>query len=566
MSKVKKFKADLAMLFDDNMHTKVWHNILDWIIIGLILISSIEVFLSTFSGISERYGSVLKFIDVFTTIVFTVEVSLRIWAADEVNPKYKGVIGRIRYCLSFYGLIDILSTYPAFFGLIFNIPVSILKVFRVIRLIRIFRYMKSFRILGKAIASKRQELGISIAFLGIITVILSFLLYYAEHNAQPELCENAWSTLIWAFAKYLGDPGKIADFPLVTVWGNIIAAVVGILGIAIFAVPAGLVGSGFVEVIEETRAQEKVDSDIDRLKHSFRWVKDMQYTNLFVIPPFLRMENLLVKQFLQSSEVIAAVQSSPEFHLFNLGDAYNEEDDKDDRIVVVECPHNRSYGCCIDRHSKITIVSTSGPQEPITSWVAYHVAKLGGFNYVSKEIEMDIDSPVSFYTVPDPHVNEHFELFFNDISELSSSSDSWVIPMCFCTGPQSRKQKVHLCYNKKHQTDFEGPLCTVSDSVSFESFAAGLVELMGERFGLQVDMNEYYGVGKDNLMLHLSCKNSFALRIECSAIYFTADRMGKIKAISDCINIHLGTGNVPKLPEDMKTRPQNCFGYVGYVD
>lgn len=565
-SKVKEFKKNLALLFDDNMHTKVWHNVLDWTIIGLILVSSVEVFLSTFSGISERYGAILKFIDVFTTIIFTIEVSLRIWTADELNPKYKGAVGRLRYCFSFYGLLDIVSTYPSFLGLIFNIPVAVLKVFRVMRLIRIFRYMKSFRILGKAIASKRQELGISIAFLGIITVILSFLLYYAEHNAQPELCENAWSTLIWAFAKYLGDPGKIADFPLVTVWGNIIAAVVGVLGIAIFAVPAGLVGSGFIEVIEETRAQEKVNKYIERLTYSFRWVKDMQYTNLFVVPPFMRMENLLVKQFLQSSEVISAVQSSPEFHLFNLCDAYNEEDDKASGVVVVACPHNRPYGYCIDRHSKITIVSTSGPQEPITGWVAYHVAKFGGFNYVAKEIEADIDSPVSFYTVPNPHINEHFEMFFKDISDLSSDSDSWVIPMCFCTGPQSREYKVHLCYNKKHQSDFDGPLSTISDSELFESFAKEFVDVMENRFDLPVDRNEYYGVGKDNLMLHLSCRNSFALRMECSSIYFTADRVGKIKAIADCINVHLGTGNIPPMPKDMLTRPQDCFGYVGYKD
>ena len=100
--------------------------------------------------------------------------------------------------------------------------------------------MKSFRILGQAISSKKQELTISFAFLSILTVILSFLLYFAEHDAQPVLCENGWKTLVWAFAKYLGDPAKIGDFPLITFWGRIIAAIVGILGIAIFAVPLAL--------------------------------------------------------------------------------------------------------------------------------------------------------------------------------------------------------------------------------------------------------------------------------------------------------------------------------------
>jgi len=213
------FKQQLVCVFDDNLHTKVWHNIADWTIISLIVISSLEVFLSTFESISNGYGDVLHFVDVFTTIVFTVEVSLRIWVADMLDAKYKGFWGRVKYCFSFYGLIDVLSTYPFYLSFFIAIPVSALKVLRVARIFRIFRYMKSFRILGEAISSKKQELSISLAFLSILTIILSFFLYFAEHDAQPELCENGWQTLVWAFAKYLGDPGKIADFPLVTFWG-----------------------------------------------------------------------------------------------------------------------------------------------------------------------------------------------------------------------------------------------------------------------------------------------------------------------------------------------------------
>ena len=108
--KCKAFKKDLACVFDDNLHTKKWHNIVDWVIIALILISSLEIFLSTFEGVSEKYGGVLRFVDVFTTVVFTIEVTLRIWVADVVNPNYAGFWGRVRYCFSFYGLIDCLST------------------------------------------------------------------------------------------------------------------------------------------------------------------------------------------------------------------------------------------------------------------------------------------------------------------------------------------------------------------------------------------------------------------------------------------------------------------------
>ena len=111
-AKIEKFRENLNRIFDDNLRTKQWHNYADYIIIGLIIISTVEVFLSTYDGIVAKYGKWLTSVDYFTTIFFTIEVSLRIWCADLLDPKYKGFWGRIKYCFSFYGMIDILSTYP----------------------------------------------------------------------------------------------------------------------------------------------------------------------------------------------------------------------------------------------------------------------------------------------------------------------------------------------------------------------------------------------------------------------------------------------------------------------
>lgn len=567
MTKVEKFKHQLVCVFDDNLHTKVWHNIADWTIIGLIIISSLEVFLSTFSGITERYGAILHFVDIFTTIVFTIEVTLRIWVADELDPKYKGFKGRLRYCFSFYGLIDFLSTYPFYLGFFMKIPVAALKILRVARLLRIFRYMKSFRILGEAISSKKQELGISLAFLSILTVILSFLLYYAEHDAQPELCENGWQALIWAFAKYLGDPGKIADFPLVTAWGHVIATIVGVLGICIFAVPAGLIGSGFVEVIEDRRHQEKILRDAESIRHSFRWEKDQQYTNLFVVPPFRPLGTLLMKQFLTETDVVEAVKETTNLHLYNLAKAFNAQENPQDKVVVVGCVCNRPYGCCIDRGSKVTIVSTSGYDEPITGWMAYHIAKLGGFNYVSKELEMCPDNPVSYYNIPADHDDPNVKLYLEDIERLSSREDAWVIPMCNCIGPSSREHKVHLCYSPvKGDEGYDNPGKTVSDAEAFDAFAADLSETMEKEYGLKTDKNKYFSIQPNNFLYQLSCKNGFALRLECAPFYFSADKVAKLKTFADLINKHFEPEIEKHLPEEMLTRPKECFGFEDYND
>ena len=107
MTKKKQFKKQLARVFDNDLRTKQWENYVDYAIIGLIIISTLSVFISTFE-ISPLCEKVLNIIDIVTVITFTIEVTLRIWAADEISANYKGFWGRIRYCFSFYGLVDIL--------------------------------------------------------------------------------------------------------------------------------------------------------------------------------------------------------------------------------------------------------------------------------------------------------------------------------------------------------------------------------------------------------------------------------------------------------------------------
>ena len=249
MSVFTKLKHELSRVFDDNLHTKQWHNFVDYAIIALIIISTLEVFASTYDVVVERYGKILHIIDYTTTIIFTIEVLLRIWCADMLDKKYKGFWGRVRYCFSFYGMIDILSTFPFYLNFFFSVPYVMLKALRIARLLRIFRYIKAFNILSRAISSKKDEMWVSVQFLAIITLILSFILFFVEHEVQPDVYDNGWKSVVWAFAQYIGDPGNFADTPPVTLVGRLIACVIGILGIAIFAVPAGLIGSGFSDIM-----------------------------------------------------------------------------------------------------------------------------------------------------------------------------------------------------------------------------------------------------------------------------------------------------------------------------
>ena len=567
--KVEKFRAELNQVFDDDLHTKQWHNYVDYAIIGLIIISSIEVFLSTYDGIVEHYGKWLHFVDWFTTIFFTIEVSLRIWCADLLDQKYKGFWGRVKYCFSFYGLIDILSTYPFYLNFFVKVPYAALKALRIARLLRIFRYMKAFNILSRAIKAKKQEMMVSLQFLCIVTLILSFILFFVEHEVQPEVYNNGWRSVVWAFAQYIGDPGGFADTPPISLIGRLIACAIGILGIAIFAVPAGLIGSAFTEVMDEDKEEEHLQKNISRIVHTFKFDRDQHHTNLFYVPRYYPVDTVLTRKYIPQMDIIKAVEASDCLKLYNLAQCVSKEDKPEDKMVILNYYKNRPYGCCIDRGSKVTIVFTSGFIEPITGWFAYHIAKLGGFNYVAKDVELDPDNPVTYYNIEDEGGCPNLRLFLDDINRLSSRPGSWVIPILAAIGPRSRPQQFHFCYNtKKADSSYDDPNARISDYEAFEKMYARMSEILGEKYKYNCDKNQWYPVlNKKNIAYHINADNVFTLRVEAFVWVFDATYLAVTKDVADVFNEVFEPDVHKELPPEMVTRPKgHDFGFGDYIN
>ena len=568
MSVFTKLKHELSRVFDDNLHTKQWHNFVDYAIIALIIISTLEVFASTYDVVVERYGKILHIIDYTTTIIFTIEVLLRIWCADMLDKKYKGFLGRVRYCFSFYGMIDILSTFPFYLNFFFSVPYVMLKALRIARLLRIFRYIKAFNILSRAISSKKDEMWVSVQFLAIITLILSFILFFVEHEVQPDVYDNGWKSVVWAFAQYIGDPGNFADTPPVTLVGRLIACVIGILGIAIFAVPAGLIGSGFSDIMAKDAEAAKLKNDIERIIHSFKFEKDQHFTQLFAVPRYKDLNTIVTRQFLTTEDIIKAVEASDCLHLYNMANAMNAEDNPVDRIVVFNYKRNTPYGCCIDRGSKVTIVFTSGNTESCTSWFAYHIAKLGGFNFISKEEDTDPNNPTSYYTIPHDPKYKHLPLFLEDLNRLTARQGSWAIPILGASGPRSRPHQFHFCYNtKKRDASYDDPQSKITDYATFDRLYTHLSETLERDFNYKCDKNEYYIVGKQNIAHQIEADNIFTLRVECFVWLSDFRRMATIKALADGINAIIEPEVEKQLPPEMVTRVEDHdFGMQDYVD
>ena len=557
LSRVEKFRHELNRVFDDNLHTKQWHNYLDYAIIGLILLSTIEVFLSTYDGIVEKYGRWLHFVDYFTAIFFTVEVTLRIWCADLLDPKYKGFWGRIRYCFSFYGFIDVISTYPFCLNFFFKVPYAILKVFRIARLLRIFRYMKAFNILSRAIKSKKQEMVVSLQFLAIVTLILSFVLFFVEHEAQPEVYNNGCKSVVWAFAQYIGDPGGFADTPPITLIGRLIACIIGILGIAIFAVPAGLIGSAFTEVMDEDSHQEEISENKKKLHLAFER-KLCRYTRLQISPLNLSTHEIIARMRMTENDIIEAVGHSDDFRIINLASTVPVDERPQDKLAIEHFILNRPYGCMIDRGSKVTIVSPSSLVDPVIGAYSYYFAKLGGFNYISREVGQ-LRPYQSFYVQSSdvPGVEEYMA----DIEALSSREGSWIVTLLAASGANEPElpTQVHLTYGgKRGNPDIDAPGILIKDKEAAKAMFEEMEMVLDEQFGVKTDRQQFHDSAGPNLFIrklaNADSVNGLIIRIAWSCMYWDSRRIQIAQTMAEVIRKHAAPEQSGEFDPELKAK------------
>lgn len=536
-------KMKLARALDDNLHTRQWHNVVDWLIVAMILLSTTEIFLSTFD-IDPKLRRILLWVDIVTLVFFTVEVALRIWVAPYINTKFKGFKGRLRYCFTFYGAIDLLSTFPFYLQWIFPLPVAAFKMLRtarVVRTMRIGRYSKSFNLLSNAIREKRRELIVSMQFLIVVTLILSLVLFFAEHDAQPDVYKNGFISVIWAFAQYIGDPGQFADTPPVTGVGRIIACLVGLLGIAIVAVPAGIIGAGFTEALEKEAHKEDLIKNAITLKGQFQRKQDRQ-TKYQVVPQLITLTQIQARTGLKVEDILDVVndENLPLFRLINTASTIPFEDKPNDMLAVEHYAANRTYGICIDRGSRITIISPSAYIEAGSGNWAFYLALIGGFNFISREIG-DRNASVSFYLPPvGDHPEESFSDFEHDLRQLLSRKDAWGITILVSSGALEPKLEtnIHFTIGGEKGEGLEMKDSLIKDFDTYRRIYDSISERGTELCGLTCDHQRFHSSANERIFLRKIKRpndNNIILRIEWDKILWHPCRMAICKMFAEVL-------------------------------
>ena len=226
----------------------------DWvdvILLVLILLNVLAVILETVQSLQLRFGTAFRAFEVFSVRVFSVEYAARIWACT-ADPRYRQpIIGRLRYVSSFGGVVDLLAILPFYVSLAVPAAALDLRILRVLRLLRFARVLKLARYsdsivrMKRVIGARRGDLGVALAAVGVVLILASSAIYYVEVDTQPDVFTSIPAAMWWGISA-LTTVGY-GDITPVTPLGKFLGGIIQLLGIAIFALPAGIIAAGYEE-------------------------------------------------------------------------------------------------------------------------------------------------------------------------------------------------------------------------------------------------------------------------------------------------------------------------------
>lgn len=229
--------------------------IFDLFILSLIFLNIIAVVIGTVKSVRNSFGSVLDWFEFISVLVFTIEYLLRLWSCVSEISFYSALKKRIQYALKPMLIIDLLAILPFYVplcGVDFRF-LRVLRLMRILRIVKIGRYYSSLKIIRDVIFLKKEELILSLFIMFLLLLVSSCLMYYCENGTQPELFPDIPSTMWWSVTT-LTTVGY-GDICPVTALGKCFASIIAILGVGMFALPTGILGAGFIEVITENKSK-----------------------------------------------------------------------------------------------------------------------------------------------------------------------------------------------------------------------------------------------------------------------------------------------------------------------
>lgn len=293
-------KQRLYQILERGRPDDVTSRLIDWALILLIVSNVAAAMVGTIEPFYERHSMAFWVFEVFSVTIFTIEYLCRLWVCTEhfALSGQSPTMARLKFAVSPYSLIDLLAILPFYLSIFVpTVDLRFLRIFRLLRLLKLARYSPALGTLWQVLVNERRALAATLLILLILLIASATAIYHVEHEVQPEEFGSIPAAMWWAMAT-LTTVGY-GDVVPITGLGRAIGGLVMILGIAMFALPVGIIASGFA-------------SEIHRRDFVVTWGMVAR------VPIFAKLDALSVSRI---TNLLRARLVAPETTIFRRGDA-----------------------------------------------------------------------------------------------------------------------------------------------------------------------------------------------------------------------------------------------------
>jgi len=251
ISVITKLRNRVHDILEVSENDGLFYRIIDFGLIGLITLNVFAIIIESIDAIAVAYQPHFQMFELVSVAIFTAEYVLRVWiCVDDVDGKYRGNLkGRLRYMASPLALVDLIVILPFYLSFIVGIDLRVLRILRLLRILKLTRYSGAWALFAAVLYGQRRTLYMS-GFLMIIMLVLSAsLMYLIEHDAQPVAFADIPSAMWWSLVT-LTTVGY-GDITPVTILGKVLGGFVTILGLGMYALPAAILASGFMQELSK---------------------------------------------------------------------------------------------------------------------------------------------------------------------------------------------------------------------------------------------------------------------------------------------------------------------------
>ncbi len=190
---------------------------------------------------------VLWWMDKITVCVFIVDYILRFATAD-YKLKGRGMDPFLKYPFTFFAIVDLLTILSSL-----TILESSLRSFRILRLpkcmktLRFLRYSQGFHLMSRVFHKKKDDL-LTVCYLAIGYIIVSAMVLF---QVEPETFQNFFDAVYWSTITLM--TVGYGDYYAVTTIGKAVAMLSSFIGVAVFALPTGIITAGYLAELDHKK-------------------------------------------------------------------------------------------------------------------------------------------------------------------------------------------------------------------------------------------------------------------------------------------------------------------------